>query len=97
MADRQIRLFSPFSLQLGADSTQHTKLQEVLWYAESRFRQALLVIHTISDRHQIWMQSALRDELVRHDHLLPYLILTDRVPEICYDVCRPGSRYWHCH
>ncbi|KAF8164789.1 hypothetical protein B0H34DRAFT_670799 [Crassisporium funariophilum] len=63
MADRQIRLFSVFSLQLGADAKLHSRLQEILWYAESRFRQALLVIHTAADRHQKWMQSALQDEL----------------------------------
>ncbi|KAF8157947.1 hypothetical protein B0H34DRAFT_858828 [Crassisporium funariophilum] len=63
MADRQIRLFSVFSLQLGADAKLHSRLQEILWYAESQFRQALLVIHTAADRHQKWMQSALQDEL----------------------------------
>ncbi|KAF8150124.1 hypothetical protein B0H34DRAFT_826383 [Crassisporium funariophilum] len=55
-AVRQIKLSSSFSYG-------RLRLQEILWYAELRFRQALLVIHTAADRHQKWMQSALQDEL----------------------------------
>lgn len=61
---RQIRIFNPFSLQLGADSDCHRELQTIIWYAESRFRQALLVFHDATEPKQRWMQTALRAELV---------------------------------
>lgn len=75
MADRQIRLFNTFSLQLGANSYQHREIQQVIWYAESRFRQALVIFHDAPDPNQRWMQSALREELVGHTFNLPAWIL----------------------
>jgi hypothetical protein len=71
MANRQIRLFNPFSLQLGADSDHHRQIQQVIWYAESRFRQALVIFHDAPDPKQRWMQSALREELVSHTFNMP--------------------------
>jgi len=65
MAYRQIKMFNPFSLQLGADSDHHRHIQRVIWYAESRFRQALLICHEAPDSQQRWMQATLWKELVR--------------------------------
>jgi hypothetical protein len=62
--NRQIKLFNPFSLQLGVDSDRHSQIQRIIWYAESRFRQALLMFHDAPDPVQRWMQAALRQELV---------------------------------
>lgn len=64
MANHQISVFSAFSLQMGSNAGQQLQSQWILWYAESRFRQALLVIHKATERDQGWMQCTLRDELV---------------------------------
>jgi len=64
MSYRQIRLFNPLSLEFGADSDQHRHIQQIVWYAESRFRQALVVFHDARDPYQSWMQAALWKEVV---------------------------------
>lgn len=79
---RQIRLFNPFSLQLGADHEHHLQLQRVIYYAESRFRQALLMFQDAPDHKQTWMQTALREELVSRSH-----IERDCSPESATEIC----------
>jgi hypothetical protein len=57
--------FNHFSLQLGSKKPLHQHLQAIVWYAESRFRQALIKISHADRQRQTWMQSCLADELVR--------------------------------
>jgi len=64
MPSASIRLFNPFNLQHGSDQEWHKKLQEVIYYGDSRFRQALADINRSDSRHHLWMQSCLKDELV---------------------------------
>jgi hypothetical protein len=67
MAVRPLSAFSPFSLQVGANATLHAQAQEVVWYAESRFRRALIDTSKAEadPRRQTWLQKCLRAELVR--------------------------------
>jgi len=64
MPSASIRLFNPFDLQHGSDQEWHRKLQEVIYYGDSRFRQALADISKSDSRHHLWMQNCLKDELV---------------------------------
>ncbi len=59
-----IRTFNPFNLQHGSDQEWHVKVQEIVYYGDSRFRQALAHISKADNRHQEWMQQCLQDELV---------------------------------
>lgn len=92
MAYHQIKLFNPFSLQLGANQDQHRQIQRIIWYAESRFRQALLVCQEAPDPTQKWMQAALSKELVSWSHGFDGNRISDGVTEICINVCRPSCR-----
>lgn len=65
MPSRTLSLFSLFSLQQGSKARDHRRIQEVVWYGESRFREALLHIIKAEDRHQQWMQHYLQEETVR--------------------------------
>jgi hypothetical protein len=56
--------FDPFNLQRGSDERWHAKVQEIIYYGDSRFRQALADISLADHRHQGWMQSCLQRELV---------------------------------
>lgn len=64
MPSRTLSLFSLFSLQQGSKTKDHRWTQEVVWYGESRFREALLHIIKAEDRHQQWMQHYLQEETV---------------------------------
>ena len=68
MAPRMLSIFSPFSLQHGSNPQLHQRAQQIIWYAESRFRQALIKISQADHRRQAWMQSCLQEELVRPPH-----------------------------
>ena len=57
-------LFSPFTLYNGSNRFYHSKTQEVVWYAESRFRHVLNRISKANKKRQVWMQNYLREELV---------------------------------
>lgn len=62
-ASHSLKLFNPFSLQLGSGYVQHLGIQNRIYYAESRFRQALLKINRDNGRRRAWMQKALKAEL----------------------------------
>jgi hypothetical protein len=64
MPGRTLHLFSPFSLKHGSNHKVHRQCQRVVWYAESRWRQALIKISKADVRHRSWMQRALQEELV---------------------------------
>ncbi|KAF8954528.1 hypothetical protein BDZ97DRAFT_1864547 [Flammula alnicola] len=64
MSSHSIRTFNPFNLQHGSNKNWHIKVQEVIYYGESRFRQALAVITKSDGRHQEWMQRCLQRELM---------------------------------
>lgn len=64
MSNRVLKLFSPFSLQLGSHQEWHQATQRLIWYAESRFRLALKSINEANYDGQTWMQDYLQDELV---------------------------------
>lgn len=68
MSSASIRRFNPFDLQHGSDQQWHTKVQEVIYYGDSRFRQALADISKADSRHQLWMQRCLKEELVRQSY-----------------------------
>ena len=44
MAFGMLSIFSLFSLQLGLNAPLHQQAQTTIWYAKSRFRQALIRI-----------------------------------------------------
>jgi hypothetical protein len=92
MSYPQIRLFNPLSLQVGADGQQHRHIQNIIWYAESRFRQALLLCSEARDPLQRSMQTALWEELVSRCHRLHVTVLSyaRTIIEICIDNCWRG-------
>ena len=55
-ASTNTQTFSLFSLQYGANNKVHQKTQQVLWYVESWFRQALIKIIKANDWCWTWMQ-----------------------------------------
>ena len=59
-----LSLFHPFSLQVGSNEAVHYRTQQIVWYTESRFRQALIKISQADIQHQKWMQAYLQQELV---------------------------------
>ncbi|KAF8958977.1 hypothetical protein BDZ97DRAFT_1923289 [Flammula alnicola] len=63
MSRHVLAIFSPFSLQNGSTKSCHRLTQDIIWYGESRFRQALIVISKADAEMQRWMQYCLREEL----------------------------------
>jgi hypothetical protein len=60
-----IHTFDPFNLQQGSNKEWHVKVQRIIYYGESRFRQAAAtMIQTADNRRQRWMQQLLQQELV---------------------------------
>ncbi|KDR67378.1 hypothetical protein GALMADRAFT_147165 [Galerina marginata CBS 339.88] len=58
-----LKLFSHYNLEDGADPTFVSITQDIVWYAESRFRAALRFMTRTKGRNQKWMQTFLREEL----------------------------------
>ncbi len=65
MSKRMLSLYSPFSLQLGSNRNLHRRNQQIIYYAESCFRVALVKISKSAHRHQQTLQHLLQQELVR--------------------------------
>lgn len=63
MSERSIQAFNPLRTQLGSNRKWHTKLQEIIYYGESRFRTILAAI-TAPGHQQEWKQHCLHEELV---------------------------------
>jgi hypothetical protein len=59
-----IHLYNAFDLHLASDDGFHLKVQQLIVYSESRFRQALLIITKASQNDQKWMQINLQKEVV---------------------------------
>jgi hypothetical protein len=64
MSNNTLTAFNPFALSSGSKQDDHLKMQEVIYYGESRFRQALIKISTAHADLQRWMQKWLQTELV---------------------------------
>jgi hypothetical protein len=61
---RILNVFTPFSLQIGSNHHLHRRSQSIVWYAESRFRLALIEISKADSDRQVWMQMCLIEEIV---------------------------------
>lgn len=59
-----LHVYDPFSGQHGSMETVHQMNQEIIFYAESRFRHILLQIVAANEEKRKWMQRALKAELV---------------------------------
>jgi hypothetical protein len=64
MSSASIRTFNPFDVQHGSDQKWHERVQEIIYYGDSRFRQALAHISKADPKHHLWMQMCLKEELV---------------------------------
>lgn len=64
MSNKTLSIYNPFSLQSGPKGPLQSRLQEIIWYAESRFRRVLLEIDQASVLKQRWLQKLLSAELV---------------------------------
>ena len=64
MSNIEITAFNPFALQSGPTTTDQGQEQEIIYYCESRFRQALLSMSKAPAIAQRWMQRCLQIELV---------------------------------
>ncbi|KAF8224315.1 hypothetical protein L208DRAFT_1312106 [Tricholoma matsutake] len=64
MSNKSLAIFNPFLLQLGPKGALQNWTQEVIWYAESRFRWVLLEIKQSNLIKQQWMQKCLYNELM---------------------------------
>ena len=56
--------FDPFNLKYASSNDRHIFIQEIIYYGDSRFRQALADMTKADDRHQMWMQGVLQHEVV---------------------------------
>jgi hypothetical protein len=59
MSNNTLSIFNPFSLQSGPKGPLQQRMQEIAWYAESRFRRILLEISKANLLKQQWMQKLL--------------------------------------
>jgi len=65
MSNNTLAIYNPSSLQSGPKGPLQLRTQEIVWYAESRFRRVLVEIQQASLMRQEWMQKFLYSELVR--------------------------------
>ncbi|KIM38779.1 hypothetical protein M413DRAFT_29731 [Hebeloma cylindrosporum] len=63
MSSPSIHAFKPFNLGHGSTQEVHVKLQEIIYYGESRFQQAMAAMTKADAWHQGWMQECLKQEL----------------------------------
>jgi hypothetical protein len=56
-----IRRFNPFNLQHGPAIGSHARIQEIIFYAESRFRS---IAFSLTTAGHLWTQKLLQAELV---------------------------------
>lgn len=59
-----VRRYNPFDLQQGSSQDWHNWLQEVIFYAESRLRRAVIGIRQQDRQKQTYLQQFLHRELV---------------------------------
>ncbi|KAF8811073.1 hypothetical protein BYT27DRAFT_7253203 [Phlegmacium glaucopus] len=64
MRRHTIRRFNPFNLQHGSDQNIHATIQEIVYYAESRFWCIVNKISKAEPDRQSWMQKLLHRELL---------------------------------
>lgn len=64
MNDFTIRRFNIFNMQHGSKQDTHIRIQETIYYAESRFRSILKHFGTTEINRQAWGQKLLHRELV---------------------------------
>ena len=64
MSNTSLSVYSPFSLQLGPKVQCQRHVQEIIWYAESRFHQVLLEVEHANFVKESWMQRILYAEVV---------------------------------
>lgn len=64
MPVQSILRLNPFALQHGSNLGTHVKIQEMLFYAESRFWTILTNISNADRDRQAWTQNLLQRELV---------------------------------
>ena len=100
MPSPSIHTFNPFNLQQGSNQGVHAKVQEVIYYGESRCRQALADMSKADSRHQDWMQRSLQKELVcilsfELSHLNLVLVVSHVICGNC-NLSRPGHRSADC-
>ena len=73
MSNPPIQVFKPFGVHPKGSFWQST-VQEVLYYADSRFRAATAEIIKGDIRQRCWKQQALREEMVcGHTHIYIYI------------------------
>ena len=63
MSKPSIRVFKPFCAD-GHNDVFHHKIQEIIYYGESRFRHMAAQIFRADAQHRAWMQDALQEEVV---------------------------------
>jgi hypothetical protein len=59
-----IHHFNPFALQHGSNLQTHEKVQEILFYVESRFWMILTNLNNADRERQTWTQNLLQQKLV---------------------------------
>jgi hypothetical protein len=64
MPAQSIHRFNPFALQHGSNLQTHEKVQEIIYYAESRFWTILTNLSNADRERQTWTQNLLQRELV---------------------------------
>lgn len=64
MQSTTIHRFNLFNLQHGSDHDIHVKIQEIIYYSESRFSSILHHISKADSDRQSWTQKLLQRELV---------------------------------
>jgi len=70
MSSSTIHHFNPFTVRSGSDQNAHNKIQEVIYYAESRFWAVLHYPSKAGIDRQSWVQKLLHRELVCLWHVI---------------------------
>ena len=95
MPVQSIHRLNPFALQHGSNLGTHVKIQEVVFYAESRFWTILTNISNADRERQAWMQNLLQRELVCS--AFGFLTLLTLYKAFCFILRRRSYRHWSGH
>ena len=90
-----IHRFNPFSLQHGSNHSLHVRIQEVIYYAESRFWVILNNISKADQERQSWTQKLLQRELVYYHFIYMLVSHVLSFSKVFYLIsCGRGQCYW---
>ena len=72
MSQNFLCTFNPFNMRMGSNGVAQSEIQETIYYSESKFWQALLLISKANADNQKWMQQVLQLDLLSGKFVLNF-------------------------